>query len=161
LILVTVGTHNIGFDRLVKAMDELSAGLEEPVLIQYGSSTYVPDHAEHFQWATSERMQELIGQARVVISHAAAGSIISVLKAGKPLVVVPRSKKHGEVVDDHQFQLTRALVESGKGTAVVDPFPSVLQDAINAAVKLSPIQESAASLIAALNEQLGIWEARP
>ena len=42
MILVTVGTHPQGFDRLVRPMDELAALLEEEVIIQFGSSSYEP-----------------------------------------------------------------------------------------------------------------------
>jgi UDP-N-acetylglucosamine transferase subunit ALG13 len=93
LILVTVGTHNHGFDRLVKAMDELAAEVDEPVMVQYGSSVYVPRHAEHFQWTSGQRMEQLSQAARVIVTHAAAGSILVALLREKPLVVVPRLRR--------------------------------------------------------------------
>ena len=72
MILVTVGTHNRGFDRLVRAADELATLTDEPVVIQYGSSKYEPRHAcRSFRLTTSQEMEYLTLQARVIIMHAA------------------------------------------------------------------------------------------
>ena len=88
MILVTVGTHPQGFDRLVRAMDEVAAKLAEPVIIQRGSSIYQPQHANSFEFTVSEQMRQLTQEARIIVAHAAAGTIILALCAGKPLVVV-------------------------------------------------------------------------
>lgn len=157
MILVTVGTHNHGFDRLVKAMDELAAELDEQVVIQYGSSTYIPVHAQGFQWTTSQKMQELTHQARIVVSHAAAGSILATFLEGKPLVVVPRLKEFGEVVDNHQLQLSAALDQSGRAVEVKTPSVSTLRDAIVRVEYLSQCNKGADLLISALQQRLGGW----
>jgi UDP-N-acetylglucosamine transferase subunit ALG13 len=41
MILVTVGMHDQGFDRLVRAADELAAQIEEQVFIQYGETQII------------------------------------------------------------------------------------------------------------------------
>ena len=87
MILVTVGMHDQGFDRLIRAADELAAQIDEQVYIQYGSSNYVPIYAESSQWFTSLQMEQLNEKARVVITHAAAGSVILALNLSKPLVL--------------------------------------------------------------------------
>ena len=38
MILVTVGTHVLGFDRLVKKMDEIASKIDEEVIIQIGNT---------------------------------------------------------------------------------------------------------------------------
>ena len=43
MILVTVGMQ-LGFDRLVQAMDKLTPALSEPVVAQIGKSTFRPQH---------------------------------------------------------------------------------------------------------------------
>jgi len=100
MILVTVGTHHKGFERLVRAADELALEMQEQVVIQYGSSQYIPQHAVNFRWASSQEMERLTSAARIVITHAAAGSMISILLQKKPMVVVPRSSDYGESIDD-------------------------------------------------------------
>lgn len=158
MILVTVGTHNRGFDRLVRAMDELAAELDEPVLIQRGSSHYLPRHAEHFEWASSQRMEQLTQQARVIVSHAAAGSILLALLHHKPLVVVPRLQSFGEIIDDHQRQLATALHEQGKAIAVDPLSKEALRLAIDTVTQHGSYIEGSTRLVQAVRRQLGLWD---
>ena len=158
MIFVTVGTHFQGFERLVRAVDELAAGLGEPVVIQYGSSSYIPRHAKGFQWAPSQRMEQLTRQARLVVTHAAAGAIILALRSGKPTVVVPRRRALGEIFDDHQGQLAEALERAGRAVAVSDPTPQALRAAIQRSAGLDLAPAEAAPLIQAVRQQLRAWE---
>ena len=41
----------------------------------------------------------------MVITHGGTGAIIGAIKKGKKVISVPRLKKYGEHVDDHQLQL--------------------------------------------------------
>jgi UDP-N-acetylglucosamine transferase subunit ALG13 len=157
LIFVTVGTHNHGFDRLVRTMDELAAELDEPVIVQYGSSAYVPRHAEGFQWASGQRMEQLTQAARVIVTHAAAGSILVALLRQKPLVVVPRLLRFGEHLDDHQRQLAEALDAQGKAIAVDPPSKDALRRAIEQATRQSVMNDGATQLEHAVRRQLGDW----
>lgn len=157
MILVTVGTHHQGFNRLVQAMDELAAQVDEPIVIQRGSSTYEPQHAENFQFATGPHMAQLTGKARVVVSHAAAGAIIVALRQGKPLVVVPRLQRFNEVVDDHQLQLAAALANTGRAIAVHEPSAATLQAAIDKVTQPRVENKGAAQLVQTLRQQLQQW----
>lgn len=157
MILVTVGTHDKGFERLVRAMDLLAAELDELVVIQYGSSRYIPRHAQCFQWCTSQEMEEWIHQARVIVCHAAAGTILTGLLASKPLVVVPRRTEFGEVVDNHQLQLSSALDNSGRAVQVIDPSPNTLSAAMLKVVSLPSAKQITSDLTIALRIQLTAW----
>ena len=44
-------------------------------------------------------------KADVVITHGGTGAIIGAVKKRKKVIAVPRLKKYGEHVDDHQLQL--------------------------------------------------------
>jgi len=158
LILVTVGTHHQGFNRLVQPMDELAADLDEPVVIQRGSSTYEPRYAEHFQWTTSWRMEQLTQQARVVVTHAAAGAIILSLLKDKPLVVVPRLRCFSEHTDDHQQQLATALGAEGKAIVVQNPSADTLRAAIAKVTRRRAKNQGAARLVQAIRDQLNQWD---
>ena len=159
MILATVGTHNQGFNRLVQPVDELATELDERVVIQCGSSTYEPQYAEHFQWTTSQHMEQLTREARVIITHAAAGTIIVTLRYGKPLVVVPRVRRFGEVTDDHQQQLATALESSGRAVVTHNPSVVTLQAAIDRAVRQErATNNGSAQLAAALSQQLKQWD---
>jgi beta-1,4-N-acetylglucosaminyltransferase len=157
LILVTVGTHNQGFDRLVRSMDRLAAQVEEQVIIQRGSSTYRPRHAAHFRFTTGREMARLTREARVVVSHAAAGAIILALNCGKPLVLAPRSRVFGEILDDHQFELARVLAGAEMAVPVYDPSSATLRQAIRLAGRRKVNRSSPGQLVAALRRQLQVW----
>lgn len=158
MILVTVGTHGHGFERLVVAMDELAAKLDEQVVMQRGSSAYVPSHAEHFRFASSERMATLGAEARVIVAHAAAGTILTTLKQGKPLVLVPRLRRFGEAKDNHQLQLAGALDALRKAVVVHEPSAVTLDEAIRLASGRTAQSEGPARLACALRDQLERWE---
>ncbi len=154
MILVTVGTHSANFNRLVLAADEMARQIEEQVIIQYGSSTR-PQYAQGLDFIPSDQINALTREARVVISHAAAGSIITTLLAGKPLVVVPRQKANGEMLDDHQFQLARALNETRRAIAIYEPTAARLRSAIEAATStLDRPASSTPQMILALRKEL-------
>jgi beta-1,4-N-acetylglucosaminyltransferase len=157
LILVTVGTHYQGFNRLVSAMDELAAELDETVLIQRGSSTYVPQHADHFQFTSGQHMAQLNRDARVVVSHAAAGAIIVAMQHNRPLVVVPRLQRFDEHIDDHQLQLTVALEAQNRAVVVYEPSVAVLRAAIAKVTQQRVKSEGPIRLVQALRQQLAAW----
>jgi len=120
MIFVITGTHHQGFERLVRGMDELAPHLKEKVIIQKGHTKYTPKNSEYFDFCTLEEMYGYIRKARVVVTHGGIGSITDALGEGKPVVVVPRLRRFGEHVDDHQLDITRELEKEGMITAVYD-----------------------------------------
>lgn len=137
MIFVTVGMHHQGFDRLIKGMDQAAQALTEPVIMQIGSSEYQPLHAaDWFRFADQEQILELCAQARIIIGHAGAGTIITALRLPKPLIIVPRRPQYQEIIDNHQFELITALAQMKKVVAVEDPTDSALLDAISSAEHL-------------------------
>jgi UDP-N-acetylglucosamine transferase subunit ALG13 len=160
MILVTVGTHPQGFERLVQPMDELAAELGERVVIQYGSSRYRPRSAEGFDFTSSQEMERLTGQARVVVCHAAAGSILLALRYSRPVVAVPRLKRYGEVVDDHQLQLARALEARGQAQVVYEISAENLKTAVLRAGSGQARRDPDRQLVKALQARLEAWERR-
>jgi UDP-N-acetylglucosamine transferase subunit ALG13 len=160
MIFVTVGMHESGFDRLVKAADELASLVDEEVVIQRGSTTYLPLHAESFAWATYEEIEERIRAARVIVSHAGAGSIIQVLQIGKPLVVVSRLHRYGEHHNDHQLQLTEGLISQGRAVTVEEVSAGSLRAAIEAAGKQKRSRSGHGELASAVRDQLAAWSAQ-
>ena len=120
MMFVTVGMHYQGFDRLIQKMDEIAGRIDEKVIMQIGSAQYEPENAEYFRFSSGGEIEEFCRDARVVICHDGAGSIIMGLKCGKPLVAVPRMKKYGEVPYDTQHDLATELAKAGVITVVWD-----------------------------------------
>jgi UDP-N-acetylglucosamine transferase subunit ALG13 len=110
VIFVTVGSHYQGFDRLIKKMDEIAGKIDEKVIMQIGHTEYKPANAEYFDFVDDfQEIERLNREARVVVSHAGAGSILTALKLGSPVIVVPRLKKYDEHMDDHQLEIADAM----------------------------------------------------
>jgi len=56
---------------------------------------------------------QTIQQASAVIGHAGMGTILLALEYNKPLLVLPRLAKYGEVVNDHQVSIAQKFSELG------------------------------------------------
>lgn len=115
MILVTVGTNEAPFDRLLHMVDGLlpENGAGEELLVQHGPSLVRPAGAECVDYLPYDDLADAIRRARVVVMHAGVGSIMTALANGKRPVVVPRLARNGEAVDDHQVALGRRLDTEG------------------------------------------------
>lgn len=120
MIFVTVGMHPTGFERLVKEMDRIAGRIDEEVIMQIGGTKYAPQNAKHFSFATEQEIKELCRHARVVVTHGGVGTVLDALQERATVVVVPRLKKYGEVIDDHQLFFVQELEKQGKVIAVYD-----------------------------------------
>jgi beta-1,4-N-acetylglucosaminyltransferase len=121
-IFVTVGTTQ--FDRLIETIfDERSQVLDtldecfhaRKLIVQTGQSP-MPS-TEHLASTTIEiesyqrkdSISDDIKRADLVISHAGAGTILEVLEAGKPLLVVVNEKLMG----NHQLEIADQMEKEG------------------------------------------------
>jgi UDP-N-acetylglucosamine transferase subunit ALG13 len=118
MILVTVGASLFSFDRLMRAVETLS--VDEPLIVQHGPAALTRPDARCIPYMPLEDLAGLVREARVVITHAGAGSILLALTNGKRPVVVPRLRAFGETVDDHQLDSARRFAKAGLVTVVED-----------------------------------------
>jgi len=119
LIFVTVGQAR-DFSRLVEKVDEIGGKIKEEIVIQQGQTRYIPKNCKHFEFVSRDEFLKYVKRARIVITHAGVGSIITSLNCGKPTIVVPRRKKYNEHRNDHQMDIARELERSGKVTVCFD-----------------------------------------
>lgn len=118
MILVTTGTNEQAFDRLVRGGAAIEG--DERLVIQYGSATVEHGRGEWVDFVGFDELAELMREARVVVCHAGAGSIMLARSCGRTPIVVPRRGDLGEAVDDHQLPLARRLHEAGLVVLVED-----------------------------------------
>lgn len=113
MIFVTVGTHEQPFNRLVECVDKLveTGKINEEVFIQTGYSTYEPKYCKWSKLLPYQDMVQKVQDARIVITHGGPSSFIMPLQIGKIPIVVPRQKKYGEHVNDHQVEFTKSVAE--------------------------------------------------
>ncbi len=111
MIFVVLGTQKFQFNRLLKKIDQLieSGVIAEEVFAQVGHSDYVPRHYKYTAFLDKSTFEKYIGESDILLSHSGVGTIISGLKLGKPVVVVPRLAKHGEHIDDHQVEIAESF----------------------------------------------------
>jgi UDP-N-acetylglucosamine transferase subunit ALG13 len=140
VILVTIGTNEQPFDRLVSAAARLG-GLES-LVVQHGSSRMPHGRGEWLDFVSFEELSERMHAARVVVCHAGVGSIMLARRCGKRPIVVPRRLHLGEAVDDHQLPLARRLHASGVVTLLedVDRLAETI-DLVEAAAPAGPVSD--------------------
>lgn len=107
MIFVTVGSSDLPFDRLVRDAGAVAA--DEAMIVQRGASRVRPAHGVCVDFMSFDEVIAHMRAARVVVTHAGVGSIMSALTAGKRPVVVPRLRRLREAPDDHQVELGRRL----------------------------------------------------
>jgi UDP-N-acetylglucosamine transferase subunit ALG13 len=111
VIFVTVGTHHQPFTRLIRALECFPP---EELSVQHGYSPPPTRAAEACAFMGYDDVLERIGRARVVVTHAGVGTVLSAIRLGHVPVVVPRRAAFDEHVDDHQVDLTSAMAAAGK-----------------------------------------------
>lgn len=111
-VLVTLGTERFPFPRLIERARP--AASQAHVVWQTGH-TPAPEGlpGEVHQWLSYDEMLSEMGKADVVVTHAGVGSVLASLSQGVVPLVLARSPKEGEHVDDHQEGLRRQLSERG------------------------------------------------
>ena len=117
MILVTIGTH-LPFDRLLRAVDPLAES--ERVVVQCGDGAFRPSGAECVGFLSFAEFEAHVREARLVITHAGVGSVVTCLRNSRRPIVVARRASFGEAADDHQVAFARRLDAIGLGTVVED-----------------------------------------
>jgi UDP-N-acetylglucosamine transferase subunit ALG13 len=116
VIFVTVGNF-MPFPRLIEGMADLKArgAISDDVVLQVARmSDFRADGCRVAQFIAPGEFERLMRDAHVVVTHGGCGTIIQALRAGKVPVVMPRQRRCGEHVDDHQVELARALAAEGR-----------------------------------------------
>ena len=113
MILVAVGSQKFQFNRLLKEIDRLieDKKITDKVFAQIGASDYKPKNYEYIDFMAQDDFNKKLGECDLLITHAGTGVIINAIKKEKKVIAIPRLKKYGEHVDDHQIQLIKQFDE--------------------------------------------------
>lgn len=131
MIFLTVGTHEQGFNRLIEMMDEISVKINEPIFMQIGYSTVTPINAEYTRFLSADEMAQKMNEARLVVTHGGPASFFAALEAGKFVSVVPRLKKFGEHVNDHQIEFVEFVINNGLPIKMVETKEELIDSIIS------------------------------
>jgi UDP-N-acetylglucosamine transferase subunit ALG13 len=113
MIFVTTGTQ-APFNRLVKAMDIIADDLNgEEVIVQAFGVDFETKNLKIVGFLNPVEYKRIFDEARLIVSHAGMGSIVSALTIGKPIVVIPRKASLGEHRNDHQIEGAKKMESLG------------------------------------------------
>lgn len=118
MIFASLGTMDMPFVRMAKAVDEFAAIAKEEVVVQTGFTEYPYLHAKAFDFCTKDEMQQYIAQADILILQGGWGAISEAMEQHKRIVAIPRYNKTEHIHD--QFQLIRKLDSLGCVIGVFD-----------------------------------------
>lgn len=119
MIFVSLGTMDMPFYRMAKAVDEWAATTDEEVVVQTGYTDYEYKNVkEVFRFCTKDEMQGYIVSSDILILQGGWGAISEAMEKDKRIVVMPRYDKTEHIHD--QFQLIRKLDSLGCVIGVFD-----------------------------------------
>lgn len=121
--VVTVGTDHHQFDRLIRWINDWLKQHPERIqafMVQWGSASVEP-MCPGERFLEVDRLDEFLDSADVMICHGGPGSIADAWARGQVPIAVPRLRRFGEVVDDHQVDFCRKLASLGRIQLAEDP----------------------------------------
>ena len=117
MIFVTLGTQDKPFKRLIKAVEKqvMLGNIKEEVIVQAGCTKYKTklENIKILQYMSINEFNKNLEKAKIVITHAGAGTIIQALEKNKKVIASARIKVYGEHVNNHQEQISDNFSNSG------------------------------------------------
>lgn len=115
MILVTLGTQDKSFERLLVEIEHLiEIGIiQEEVVVQSGYTCYSSKKMKVFDYLPKDEFEDLIQECSCLITHGGVGTIFDGLSKGKKVIAVPRLSKYKEHGNDHQIQVVEELGREG------------------------------------------------
>lgn len=115
MILVTLGTQDKSFVRLLKALDKAveKGKIKEKIIVQAGCTEYKSKNMEIFDLTSPEELDKLVKKCSLLITHGGVGSILNGIKYNKPIIAAARLSEYKEHTNDHQKQIINEFVKSG------------------------------------------------
>lgn len=78
MIFVTLGTHELGFKRMLEYLEKMD--IKEEVFIQSGNTEFKSEKYKITQFLSPSEFEECIEKSDLIITHGGVGSILTALK---------------------------------------------------------------------------------
>ena len=90
MILVTLGTQDKPFTRLLKAIDkEIKNGnIKDKVVVQAGNTKYESSNMEIFDFKSNDELKDLISKSDLIITHGGVATILESIQRDKKVIAV-------------------------------------------------------------------------
>lgn len=123
MIFVTVGTQDVPFDRLLKAVEKQikTGNIKEEVIVQCGKTKFKSKNMKFINFLEIEEFNKLLKKANLIICHGGVGSILDGLKNNKTVIACPRLAKYKEHTNDHQLEIINKFSNDGYIIPLKDP----------------------------------------
>jgi UDP-N-acetylglucosamine--N-acetylmuramyl-(pentapeptide) pyrophosphoryl-undecaprenol N-acetylglucosamine transferase len=149
-VVVTFGTQKgysfrRGLEALLKVLPSVLAP-DAQVLWQTGVTDLSGLSIEAKSIVPAAQIREAIADADLVIAHAGVGSALTALDQGRVPVLLPRLRKHAEMVDDHQLMIAAELESRGLAISrapedlTPDDLRAAMRTGVTAAEELPPFE---------------------
>lgn len=115
MILVTLGTQDKPFNRLLEAVQKQidNGNIKDKVVVQAGLTKFKSDDMVIYDLIPYEEFDKLVSECDLLITHGGVASILNGIKNGKKVIAAARLKKYGEHTNDHQLQIINNFSEAG------------------------------------------------
>lgn len=115
MILVTLGTQDKEFSRILKEIDRLieKKVINDSVIVQAGFTKYKSKNMEIFDYISNKELERFMKQADLLITHGGVGSITLGLKYKKKIIAIARRQELKEHTNNHQTQILNAFYNAG------------------------------------------------
>lgn len=122
MILVTLGTQDKPFPRLIKEVEnQIKKGnIKDEVIVQAGCTKFKSKYMKIFDLIPIDEFDKLVSKCDLIITHGGVGSIVGALKQNKKVIAVARLKKYKEHTNDHQIQIINNFVKEKYILGVTD-----------------------------------------
>lgn len=128
MIYITTGTYYLGFDRLIKSLDNNKNIKNFKFLAQIGGGNYKPKNFKYFDYCKPADHIKNIKKSNLIITHGGIGSIMYLIYLNKKFLVIPKN------IDEHPNDQISAMKSFKKIYNI-----NVLYDLKNADVHIKKI----------------------
>lgn len=113
MILISVGSTLFPFQRMTTLVEHLAhvRPKNERIIFQYGHTQphFLDRHVEPHAFIPHARLMRYMVNARIIICHGGPGTIYQALSFGKIPWVLPRQKRFGEHLNNHQVDFAKFM----------------------------------------------------
>ena len=109
MILVTLGTQDKQFTRLLNKIEELinKGIIKEKVIAQIGNTRFKSNKIKTYKFLSIDAYEKLIKECDILITHGGVGTIISGLQKNKKIIAITRLKEYNEHENNHQLEIIK------------------------------------------------------
>lgn len=115
MILVTLGTQDKSFVRLLEALEKQCENglIQDEIIVQSGYTKFESKHMKLIPYFSQDELDQYRQNAQCIITHGGVGSILDGCRYGKKIIGVARLKEFKEHINDHQIEICEQFSKDG------------------------------------------------